>query len=195
MRAMQNRTTEQAVLHHQSHETRSFLADDVQRMRVLKTRDVIQSVLGTEHALIVELGCGRGDISGHFADRCSVIGVECNAANAAAAVQQYPNMWMLNSAIEQTDPMVCTVVVMCEILEHLADPVTVVMDWLPKAQYSVISHPLDEAADLSGGEHCWSLSLEDHNRWFDLGDHKIQSQEIFRMGLYNMVLTLGKRND
>jgi len=137
------------------------------------------------------LGCGVLDISGPFSDYHEVIGRECHEGCAQDAVKTYPKAIVSVGAIEEVLPFSCDVLVLCEILEHLEDPLKLIARWLPRARAVVISHPLngDIQHDFSGGDHCWSYNDADHMEWFAVGGHRVIETQRFEMGSYRIIMS------
>lgn len=141
---------------------------------------------------ITELGCGTCDISGSFSFRNDVYAYDCNPEALEIALDRFP-LLKATGPIPEAEP--CDILILCEFLEHIPDPLTLIKAWLPLAGEVVISHPLngDLVRDLSGGEHQWSYNEEDFKRWFAIGGHEVIHQEIFQMGGYEIIIGRGKR--
>lgn len=196
---MKARTPEEGALHHIYNPVRVYADCPVQSDRIQRARRVVSKALETMvpggHKTIVELGCGCLDISGPFSGNHEVIGVECHADAVKKARELYPQATLSQGPLWLVNPFRADVVVLCEILEHLTYPVHLVEGWLPLAEASVISHPIDEELNspTSGGDHCWSYSETDFKKWFELGGHNLLWHEIFQMGSYRIALGYGRR--
>lgn len=157
---------------------------------------------------IVELGCGAADISGPYSINATykyprgwldtkgieVIGVDWVPEAQRVSSQRFPGMTFIWSPVEDVAPMDCDILVLCEFLEHVADPVKIVADWLPRARYAIIGHPLNEPDPPFEPGHCWSYTEEDWHHWFALGDHFVQERFLFPMGPWpDMVMGWGVR--
>lgn len=206
MIALAHRTEKEGLLHHQSNPVRVYRDDTTQAGRIWKTvacakaqLEAFNMRLGTK---IIELGCGSGDVCGplswQFSNelwRMCVIGVDCNEACLREAEKRYPQLMLRLSSIQPHLIDEYEMVILCEVLEHLQNPLDVAAGALSKARLSVISHPLDEpyGSQLSAGDHCWSFSMQDHEDFFKVGGHKIDFTEVFQMGMYKIVLSRGHR--
>lgn len=192
------RTIKQAVAHHKALPARNYTTDVVQADRVARSQKAVESILRRfdEDRLvkIVELGCGTGDITGPFSTAHEVVGYECSDTAVDLCSQRFPQMRLRTQHIESVAPHSSDILVMCEFLEHLSDPVKIATQWLQLAEYSVISHPLDEpvGSQLSGGDHQWGFTEDDAREWFKMGKHRLLDLERFQMGLYTVVLARGK---
>jgi len=198
VRQMKVRTVLEGVEHHKQNPVRVYANDGVQNLRIANARKYVFGALGglsEGMRTIVELGCGVLDISGPLSPMHEVIGVECSPNTAQRAKEMYPKAMVSIQPVEEVVPFPCDVLVLCEVLEHLMDPLGIVDKWLPMARTAVISHPLNEPLDsgLAGGDHCWSFSEKDLRHWFFLGGHELQAQEAFQMGSYQIGLARGAR--
>jgi hypothetical protein len=193
MKSLQQRSPEAGITVHQSKEARVYSEDGVQKERIERSRAYLSSCIGGRKGLrIVELGCGTMDISGPFSKDNLVYGVECNPESARIAVERWPDAHVNVFSLQ---PEACDVLILCEFLEHIPEPSSLVSDWLPLAKQCVISHPLDGdiTGDLSAGEHQWSYSEEDFRNWFTIGGHELVEHEVFKMGGYQIILGRGRR--
>lgn len=152
----------------------------------------------------IELGCGAGDITGPYADghyaddegRIEVHGYDVVPVAQETCARRWPEMQFHLGPVEETEPQECDLLVMCEFLEHVDDPIQIVKDWLPKAKWAIIGHPLNEPNPPYETGHIWSYTLEDWNNWFAMGGHHVWERLLFPMGFYeNMVLGHSCRMD
>ena len=166
-----------------------------QNYRVNLTRDAIAKVLARhegERMSIIEPGCSAGDISGFFAERHNVWMNDVVPAAVAESRKRWPKAMTEQGASEDFTPRACDILVMCEFLEHIADPVTFVKEWMPLARYAIISHPLvGDGHDPEKG-HFWAYDLADFRNWFEMAGHEIIHEQPFKMG-YHMILGIGER--
>lgn len=156
---------------------------------------------------IVELGCGSGDISGPYSGHkvyttprgtidttgIEVIGVDFVPVAAKQLARRFPEMKFVLAAVEDLEPIECDLLIMCEFLEHLADPETIASAWMAKAKLALIGHPLDEPDPPYEHGHSWSYSLQDWGDWFTRANFQIWERVMFRMGYYEMVLGHGSK--
>lgn len=164
--------------------------------RVNKARAIIDKILELEpnrKHWIVEPGCSTGDISGFFASNMTeVLGIDVTPGAAAAARGKWPAMTVIEDQIEDVAPIECDILVLCEFLEHIVDPVAFVTTWLPHARYVVIGHPLvGDGYDPEPG-HPWAYYDVDFANWFKFGGHELKEAWTFPMG-YRMVIGWGAR--
>jgi SAM-dependent methyltransferase len=149
------------------------------------------------HPNIVELGCGTGDISGPYAEKYKVIGLDVCAPAIEEAKVRYPQLLAHCADICTIPTLLGSILILCETLEHLANPEEICKTWLPNFEYSVISHPLEgdvtPGVELSGGEHQWSFNRQDFENWFAIGGHELEDSCVFPMGGYNIILGRGRR--
>jgi 2-polyprenyl-3-methyl-5-hydroxy-6-metoxy-1,4-benzoquinol methylase len=164
--------------------------------RVMKTRALIDRIIshsGDKVTRIVEPGCSTGDISGPFAGgKIKVTGIDVTPGAAAAARERWPKMTVINKEAEEVEPMACDILVMCEFLEHISFPDEFIARWMPKARYTIISHPLvGDGHDPETG-HLWAHHDVDFANWFPTGGHELREAWEFPMG-YRMVIGWGER--
>jgi SAM-dependent methyltransferase len=198
MREMKIRSAAEGARYHRDVGPRIYSDCPVQRPRIERSREFVAKALGhlSPGSRIVELGCGTADITGPFSEKGWIVtGIECNEKSVAIARERFPKMFLYNEEIGSIRIAPADLVVMCEVLEHLADPKAEVRHWLGIANAAVISHPIDEPLDseLSAGEHQWSFSEHDLEEWFELGGMKLKEQLIFPMGSYRIGLAYGVR--
>jgi SAM-dependent methyltransferase len=168
--------------------------------RVMKARQIIERIgleLIREQAIatIVEPGCSTGDISGWFAQYGhTVIGIDVTPGAAARAREKWPRMTVIEAAAEDVEPMPCDILVLCEFLEHIADPVGFVEAWMPLARYVVIGHPLVGGGHDQEPGHLWAYTPDDFTAWFPMGGHTVVEAWSFGMAGYTMAIGWGKRS-
>lgn len=153
---------------------------DTQTYRVQMARDFIASILlrTGDGVTIIEPGCSAGDISGPFAERNKVIGIDVTPAAAQLSRERYPAMEVREGKIEDVAPEPCEILVLCEFLEHIPDPLGLVREWLPLAKYAVIGHPINDPGGIEPG-HLWSYQMSDYFNWLTLGGHtEIETREF-----------------
>lgn len=169
---------------------------DHQNYRVEKAKLFVKSALSAMEpgtAVIVEPGCSAGDISGPFTGWAKdVIGIDVVPAAVELARKRYPDMTVVEGIADDMDPIDCDILVLCEFLEHITDPVSFVSAWLPRARYVVIGHPLNDPGGMEQG-HVWSYTYEDYLRWFTIGGHEMVEIHLFSGPFPEMVLGMGAR--
>lgn len=139
----------------------------------------------------IELGCGAGDITGPYSNGqgIEVHGYDVVPVAAQTCARRWPTMEFHLGPVEEAEPQDCDLLVMCEFLEHVDDPLKIVSDWLPRARWAIIGHPLDEPNPPFETGHLWSYTLADWQHWFELGDHHVWERFLFPMGHWdNMVI-------
>lgn len=192
MKALQQRDADAGIKLHIRTKPRIYSDDEVQRHRIFRSRTMLGACIGGRTGLrIVELGCGTMDITGFFSHKQEVHGVECNGRAVEIAAERWPFAHLNDFSLQ---PEACDVLVLCEFLEHIPNPLDLVAGWLPLAKQVVISHPIngDLAGDLSGGEHQWSFTEDDFREWFELGGHELVAHEVFKMDGYDIILGRGR---
>lgn len=153
----------------------------------------------TERPLrFVELGCGAGDITGPYAKagEIEVIGYDLTPAAQEACNRRYPDMDFRLQPVEEVEAMDSDILVLCEFLEHVDDPMRIVKAWLPRARWAIIGHPLYEPDPPYETGHIWTYTREDWYYWFHIGGHVVMERFEFPMGQYDtMVLGHSGRRD
>jgi hypothetical protein len=165
---------------------------DTQFDRVDKARQLVRSCLAYAEpgvpATVIELGCSAGDIVGMFSYEHTCIGYDVTPGACRAARERYPDLSVVEAAVEDVIPIPCDVLILCEFLEHIVDPVGLVQSWLPLARSVVIGHPvIGDAQDPEYG-HLWSYEPKDFEAWFPMGGHQLDEAYLFSMGGYEQML-------
>lgn len=195
MFALQERSSAAGVEHHKKIPVRVYETDGCQADRIRRSRELLTKCPGTS---IVELGCGTADISGPQSSPPygkMVIGIDVCQPALNEAKRRFPNIITVCSPIPQECSFKGDILVLCETLEHLENPLDLCINWLPWFSNVIISHPLNEpmGCGLSAGEHQWSYDEADFERWFRVGKHTMLEKQIFKMGDYTVILGLGMR--
>jgi hypothetical protein len=167
---------------------------DTQGQRVGLARKLIENILAEDpgRKLIYEPGCSAGDISGFFSKEHEVIGFDVSPAAVAATRSRYPEMQVSEARIEEATPVPCDILVLCEFMEHVIDPIGLAKAWIPLAKHVVIGHPLvGDGTDPERG-HVWAYDVQDFMDWFELGGHTMVEAWEFPMG-YRMAIGRGRR--
>lgn len=169
--------------------------EQTQPWRVALARGVVWRILDEVPlpAQIWELGCGSADISGAFSNTHAVHGVDVVPIAQRICGMRWPNLDFHLAKIEDIKPQDADILILTEVLEHLTDPTRVIMDWMPRAKWSVISHPLVLSGPDDEEGHRWSYDLGDFERWFSMSGHDLLETFTFRHPYPNMVLGVGHR--
>jgi len=169
--------------------------EETQNYRIRLTRTVIQDIIDQypgERLRIVEPACSAGDLAGYFSSEHEAIGCDIVPAAVEATRSRYPKMTVEQGKAEAWEPRMADILIMCEFLEHIADPIGFVSKWAPLARHMVISHPLvRDGFDPEVG-HFWAYYDEDFRNWFPLGGHRLVHWTGFKMG-YEMIVGRGDR--
>ena len=177
------------------HGTSFTIFESGQNYRVNLTRSFIADIIVGEpgrRLSIVEPGCSAGDISGYFAKDHDVWMNDVVPGAVKAARRRWPDATIELGIAEDFEPRPCDIIVLCEFLEHIVDPLAFAQAWLPLARYAVISHPLvGDGYDPEVG-HYWAYNIDDFHRWFTIGGLTLEHEQEFRMG-YRMIIGRGKR--
>lgn len=156
---------------------------------------------------IVELGCGAGDISGPYSGEkvystprgtidtggIEVVGVDFVPVAKETCARRFPEMKFILAPVEDVEPIDSDLLIMCEFLEHVADPLTITRQWMAKSRFALIGHPLNEPDPPFEHGHCWSYSFDDWHNWFRHNNYNIWERVLFPMGFYEMVLGHGSK--
>lgn len=144
----------------------------------------------------IELGCGAGDITGPYSNDIEVHGYDVVPVARETCNRRWPNMQFHLGPVEEAEPQECDLLVMCEFLEHVDDPISIVQKWLPLAKWAIIGHPLNEPNPPYETGHIWSYTRRDWHNWFDMANHHVWERIEFPMGYYEaMVLGHSCRKD
>jgi len=168
---------------------------ETQRARVRYTRGMLEHTMlfVPSPARIIELGCSAGDISGPYAKENIVWGCDIVPAAVEQTRLRYPAMSVENAPIEEIAPTECDILILCEILEHVIDPVALVQKWMPLAKFTIISHPLtgENAGNQEPG-HLWAYDMDDFLGWFKYANYEMNEYITFINGMAT-VLGIGER--
>lgn len=151
---------------------------------------------------IVELGCGAGDISGPYGEGWPYItprgaidttGIEVHGYDVVPIAEQkcherWPHMQFHLGKVEEQEPQDCDILIMCEFLEHVADPIRIAREWMPRARWAIIGHPLNEPDPPYEFGHCWSYTEEDWLNWFSFGPMPVWEKFVFPMGYFETMI-------
>jgi len=185
---------------------RHYATDRVQAPRIEMVRQAIGTLLkGIQPAAqiqhsrrkIIELGASGGDISGFFSWGHNVVMYEVSPSCTHEIGKSWHWAEVVPEDVNTTAVTPCDILVMCEILEHVADPVALAARWMPEAKYCVLSSPLggDVEKDYSDGEHVHSFDEKDFESFVREGKHTILTKTDLRMGVYTIRMLVTKRND
>jgi hypothetical protein len=169
---------------------------DAQTDRVNKARTLVSNIINDYPGrtfTIVEPGCSAGDIAGFFSDVHNCYGFDIVPAAVTLSRQRYPLFHVEQAVVENVVPIECDILILCEFLEHVIDPVKLVKDWLPLAKHVVIGHPIvGDGSDPEPG-HMWAYTDEDYLAWFEMGGHTLVESYAFSMGYERMLIGRGQR--
>lgn len=152
--------------------------------RVDPTKAIIKGIIGDRVGLrIVEIGSSSCENVTYYTDAHKITVIDPNPYAFDAFNARFNSaLEFVRKMVEDVEPIECDLLIMCEVLEHLWEPVSVVEKWFPKAADVVVSHPLHESDDMGawagGGTHRWSFNESDFDRWFLLGGHQQCHREI-----------------
>jgi 2-polyprenyl-3-methyl-5-hydroxy-6-metoxy-1,4-benzoquinol methylase len=110
------------------------------------------------------------------------------------AQQRYPKAKYLRTTLEFDVKLEGDVLVACEVLEHIHNPLQLMKQLMPRFRYAVISHPIDQDASarvIRHGHHCWVYSMQDLLAWFPLGGYDCLKFEVISWGCTG--IAIGKR--
>lgn len=166
------------------------LFENTQPWRIAVARGLVWRILDEcpMPATIWELGCGSADISGAFSNTHQVHGVDVVPVAQEIIRERWPNMNFRLGRIEDVEPQDSDVLILTEVLEHLTDPAKVVGEWMPRAVWSVIGHPLvGNGADDEPG-HRWAYEYADFVNWFGDNGHQLLEAFTFSLGPYQTMI-------
>jgi hypothetical protein len=212
MRRLWPRTLDEQIDYH-LRDGRAPEFDKGQPGRIALARFLVDKILDknlTRRPLtFVELGCGAGDITGPYSKaRAKVLtldeatgetqiqldrGITVHGYDVVPMAQEtcarrWPAMEFHLGRVEDAEPIECDLLVMCEFLEHVDDPITIVNRWLPLAKWAIIGHPLNEPSPPYETGHIWSYTRTDWESWFEMGGHHIWERFEFPMGYYDAMI-------
>lgn len=208
MRQLQDRTPDQIFARYRDAQPRVYEADGVQSDRIQRSRlTVLAALKGLDPVpethkrfRIIELGCGLAEISGHYSKGHNVNGYDASPHSVKAAQKKYPDADFMWADCQTLKPESCGVLVLCEFLEHIHDPVDLCKRWLPLAKFCVMSSPFEGdinkktgALSLLSSEHVWSFDTLDFRRFLSVGGHELIGEDTFQMGGYRIRIQLSHR--
>lgn len=196
MRKRRLRSTADAIAYHVNRNHAAIFEGSGQQGRLDRCRIMIEKALAqlSAPATIWELGCGSCDISGPFSAAHHVTGAECVAEAPAVVGERFPSVQVWVAPVEMLKPQPVDILVACEFLEHVGDPLQIMRDWLPHAKFAVIGHPLCPPEKDPEEGHMWSYDEADLDAWASLGGHENEEREIYPMTVYDkMGLILTRR--
>jgi 2-polyprenyl-3-methyl-5-hydroxy-6-metoxy-1,4-benzoquinol methylase len=172
--------------------------EEAQPGRIADARAMLGDILDREYAdeaaFIVEPGCSSGDIVGSFSERHMAWGCDIVPAAVEATKKSWPDMVVELGKVEDIEPIECDVLVLCEFLEHLDDPLEFVSKWLPLAKHAIISHPLvRDGMDPEQG-HIWAYYMQDFWGWWPAGGHRMTAWSGAN-DAYQTILGMGQKEN
>jgi hypothetical protein len=167
---------------------------DTQPYRIQKARAFIDTIVPhfAPPAEIIELGCSAGDIAGWYSATHNAWGIDVSPAAVAQTRLRYPRMEVVEGVAETLEPRPCDILILCEFLEHIADPITLVKQWLPLAKCALIGHPLNDSGGIEPG-HMWSYTQDDYMQWLKLGGHVPIETHLFSGPFPEMIMGISQR--
>jgi len=208
VRQLQDRTSDQIFARYRDAKPRVYETDQVQSARIRRARQtLLAALIGLEKQdpdqvthkryRIIELGCGLAEISGYYQKGHNVNGYDASPHSVKAAQKKYPDGDFMWTDCQTLRAERCGVLVLCEFLEHIHDPVDLCKRWLPLAKFCVMSSPFEgdinkrtgELSSLSS-EHVWSFDDLDFRRFLSIGGHELIGEDTFQMGGYRIRIQL-----
>jgi 2-polyprenyl-3-methyl-5-hydroxy-6-metoxy-1,4-benzoquinol methylase len=184
------------VLAHQRDGVKRY-ARSYQRPRILLSRKYVETALTLceiERPRLCEIGCGVLDICGPFAlKEAYVTGYEFHQESVDFGVAQYPNATIYWKDVNEMLEVDCDILVACEILEHIDDPIRLMNTVSKDAKILVISINEPNNSRITDGEHCWSFTENDFDNWFVQNGFTIRSKECFENGRLHSMIGVGER--
>ena len=178
------RDREQQLQYHLD-DGRSPIFEETQEERIAFSRYLLDRVLKKckTPSLIWDLGCGAGDVTGPVSNIHLVHGVDLVPKSEEECARRFPSLRFHRIPVENLEPYWTDVLVMCEFLEHVDDPIEIVKTWGSRAGWMIIGHPLYEPANapIEPG-HSWSYTEEDFDNWFTIAGHSLREKFLFPMG-------------
>jgi 2-polyprenyl-3-methyl-5-hydroxy-6-metoxy-1,4-benzoquinol methylase len=168
-----------------------------QLARIRLSREYLKLALGLceRPKKICEVGCGTMDISGPFAEKYDVIGIDCNLKCVPIIQQRHPKASFEAHDLSVFAGVDCDVLVACEVLEHVLQPIELMKRLMPKAKTVVISHPLNEVDNRKNNEHYWRYSRQDFKAWFSDNNFELVKAKAFQNGCYYSIVGVGRNLD
>jgi 2-polyprenyl-3-methyl-5-hydroxy-6-metoxy-1,4-benzoquinol methylase len=177
------------------------------QLRIIKSREYLETAVclaKIDHPgrpiSIFEMGCGTMDITGPFSrrDDCVVKGCDCNQAALNVAKQRWPKVTTVLESLSSATDVRADVLVACEILEHLRDPIPIMQSLMHQCEYAVISHPIDQpltSQSARHGHHCWVYDMQDFAEWFSMNEYACLKYEngILSGGVVLVAIGVGKK--
>lgn len=188
-----NMRTHHEMVEYNLRDGRSPIFAETQASRIEMARKLAAAQLTKEHSMIVELCCGSCDISGFFSEDHVVTGVDVVPASRDVVAERWPRVSFIFDRVERVAAFPCDLLVLCETLEHVTDPIQLVSDWGRMAQAMLISHPLYEWPAIEPG-HVWSYDDADFNNWFTIAGMEVVDAYTYDMGPFpKMIIGTGRR--
>ena len=169
-----------------------------QRPRILLSRTYLEIAIRSYGGKpkISELGCGVLDISGPYAaEKARVTGYDFNKQCVIRARNEYKSSIVNLIDLKDVESIDCDILIACEVLEHMQDPVSTIKRLSKNAKYLIISHPINEGpgSKITNGIHCWCFSEFDFKEWFHANGFNIIESEYFDNGKLHSMIGIGTK--
>ena len=203
MKRLHELTPEQILNQHRSTPLRVYEYDSDQQGRIQRSRNLVLWAIkafppmpeSRQRRKIIELGAGACDISGWFSWGHDVHAYESSQAATEHVAKRWPYVKQHHGDLHEVPAEDCDILILCEILEHLPDPLKICREWMPRAGFVIISSPFN--GDLNPAskcaEHVWSFDNADFQQFFKEGHQRILRSETFKMGGYEDWVGISRR--
>jgi hypothetical protein len=175
------------------------LEQDAHRPRLDKAADMVREAVAElrtgEHSLVTvsDLGCGDGGLLSLLSEIAGVQawGYDFQPSNAVGWLERRVTAEFADVFGTDRDLVdYGEVVVLTEVLEHLADPHGVIrrIGQQPQVRYLVASSPWTEHTDSHDACHAWAWDLDGYRALVEQGGFKVLRHD--KVGMFQVVLAV-----
>jgi 2-polyprenyl-3-methyl-5-hydroxy-6-metoxy-1,4-benzoquinol methylase len=156
--------------------------------RLYKARDfIVQALERDDCRTVSDLGCGDGGLLSLVpGDGHTAWGYDFCPANAAGWAERGVTAYARDVFADLDAAVTGDVVVMTEVLEHLADPHGALASLRPRARALVCSSPWNERPGNHSPEHAWAWDLDGYTAMITQAGWTVDRHE--QAGFFQVVL-------